>query len=218
MSDDQTQDGSATDNQETEVNELTLLKQRARMMGITFSNSIGLETLKEKVRAKMEEPAKGDDEYNFPKTDKLEPAADAVIAANPLTGDPVNPKKKTLRQYLLDTQMKLVRLRITNLDPKKKDLHGEIITVANEYLGTVKKFVPFGEVTDDGYHVPYCIYTELESRKFLNIRTVKDKRTGQIRVDNGWAKEFSLEVLPQLTKVELAQLAQAQLSAGSIGN
>jgi len=111
--------------------------------------------------------------------------------------------------------MKLVRLRIQNLDPKKKDLPGEIFTVANEYLGTVKKFVPYGEVTEEGYHVPYCIYRMMDARKFLNIRTVKDRRTGIERVESTWAKEFALEVLPQLTAKELAELANAQKAAGS---
>ena len=130
---------------------------------------------------------------------------------------PARPKKKrTLRQYLLQEEMKLVRLRITNLDPKKKDLPGEIITVANDYIGSVKKFVPFGEVTEGGWHVPYCIYRELESRKFLNIRTIRDRRTGQISVETSWAREFALEILPTLTQEELTQLGTAQLAAGSV--
>jgi hypothetical protein len=114
--------------------------------------------------------------------------------------------------------MKLVRLRITNLDPKKKDLPGEIITVANRYLGTVRKYIPFGEVTDNGYHVPYCIYTELQSRQFLNIRTIKDQRTGTNRIETTLAREFALEILPPLTKEELDRLATSQIAAGTSGN
>lgn len=215
MSADQTLDNSGTNETENpEVNELTLLKQRARMMGITFSNNIGLEALKEKIQAKMDGKGAEDD---MPKTDTLESQEQPKV--NALTGNEVNPvKPKNLRQYLIETQMKLVRLRITNMDPKKKDLPGEIFTVANDYLGTVRKYIPYGEVTDDGWHVPYCIYTELESRRFLNIRTFRDKRTGQTRVETSWAKEFALEVLPPLTKEELHKLAQAQLASGSIGN
>lgn len=182
--------------------ELTVLKQRATMMGIQFSNNIGLETLRKKIEDKMEGRAE----------------TDAAPQINPLAGEttaqPV--KRKTLRQKLYDEQMKLVRIRVTNLDPKKKDLPGEVITVANEHLGTVRKFVPFGEVTDDGYHVPYCIYRFMEKRKFLNIRTVKDRRTGVERVESNWVKEFALEVLPQLTPQQIADLKTAQIAAGSV--
>ena len=182
--------------------ELTMLKQRASMMGIQFSNNIGLETLRKKIEDKMEGRAD----------------SDAAPQINPLAGEttaqPV--KRKTLRQKLYDEQMKLVRIRVTNLDPKKKDLPGEVITVANEHLGTVRKFVPFGEVTDDGYHVPYCIYRFMEKRKFLNIRIVKDRRTGVERVESNWVKEFALEVLPQLTPQQIANLRTAQIAAGSV--
>lgn len=182
--------------------ELTMLKQRASMMGIQFSNNIGLETLRKKIEDKMEGRAD----------------SDAAPQINPLAGETtVQPvKRKTLRQKLYDEQMKLVRIRVTNLDPKKKDLPGEVITVANEHLGTVRKFVPFGEVTDDGYHVPYCIYRFMEKRKFLNIRIVKDRRTGVERVESNWVKEFALEVLPQLTPQQIANLRTAQIAAGSV--
>jgi hypothetical protein len=192
--------------------ELQMLKSRADMMGITYSNNIGLDALRKKVDARMN----GLDE----------PAADAAVdtaadpqqtfAPNPLAGQTEPVKRKTLRQHLHDEQMKLVRLRITNLDPKKKDLPGEIFTVANEHLGTVRKFIPYGEVTDNGYHVPYIIYKQLESRRFHNIRTVKDRRTGTNRVESSWVKEFALEVLPTLTKEEIGRLATAQIAAGSI--
>lgn len=183
--------------------ELDVLKARAKIIGVTFSNNISVDTLREKIRAKL--AGESTDEVVQP-----------TVEANALSPENT-PKAKTptLREYMASEQLKLVRLRITNLDPKKKDIPGEIITVANEYLGTVRKYVPFGEVTDSGYHVPYCIYTELESRRFLNIRTVKDPRTGTNSVQSTMAREFALEILPQLTKVELERLAVTQAAAGT---
>lgn len=186
--------------------ELTLLKDRAKLMGIKFSNNIRIESLREKIAAKIagvEMPA--DEPMN-----KVNPLA-AVGAAQ--EAPPV--RELTMREILVKDQMKLVRLRIQNLDPKKKDLPGEVLCVANEFLGTVKKYIPYGEASDEGYHVPYCIYTELESRRFQNVRTYTDKGTGQIRIESSWAREFSLEVLPALTQAELAQLAAAQAAAGN---
>lgn len=190
--------------------ELDMLKARATMMGVEFSNNIGIDTLRARVNAAMEGS-------EAPK--EVSKAKDDAPEVNALTGEAadVDPDAGlTTRQILQRDQMKLVRVRITNLDPKKKDLQGEVITVANEFLGTVRKFVPFGEVTDEGYHIPYCIYNMLNERVFLHIRTFKDKRTGQIQIEQKEVREFALEVLPPLTPKELAALATAQQAAGGL--
>lgn len=192
---------------EQAVDELTLLKERAKVMGIPFSNNISLETLRKRVADKME----GKDEA--PEVNAL--TGDPEIA-QALATKPLDPKANAvaLRKLMHATQMRQVRVRITNMDPKKKDLPGEIWTVANEYLGTVRKFVPYGEQTDDGFHIPYCLYRLLDSKRFLHIRDVKDRTTGIVRQDKVWAKEFSLDVLPTLTQGELDRLAAAQAAAG----
>lgn len=192
---------------EQAVDELTLLKERAKVMGIPFSNNISLETLRKRVADKME----GKDEA--PEVNAL--TGDPEIA-QAMVAEPLNQKANAiaLRKLMHATQMRQVRVRITNMDPKKKDLPGEIWTVANEYLGTVRKFVPYGEQTDDGYHIPYCLYRLLDSKRFLHIRDVKDRTTGIVRQDKVWAKEFSLDVLPTLTQGELDRLAAAQAAAG----
>ena len=192
---------------ETAVDELALLKERAKQMGIPFSNNISLETLRKRISDKME--GKEEPEVN-PLT------GDAEIAA--ITSAPAKLDAKqnalALRKMMQREQMKLVRVRITNMDPKKKDLPGEIWTVSNEYLGNVRKMIPYGEQTDEGFHIPYCLFRLLQSKRFLHIRTVKDRVTGVERQEKQWVKEFSLDVLPDLTKEELARLAAAQAAAG----
>lgn len=198
-------EGTNDTNMLSEEEQLKLLKQRADMIGVKYSNNIGLETLKERIQEKL------DGKENKPEEQAPTP---------PPMQDPAEagkPAPKTLREKLVQENMKLVRIRITCLDPKKKEWPGEIITVANEYLGTVRKYVPFGEVTDNGYHVPHCIYKYLKARKFLNIRTYKDrKNNNQIRVEQNWAQEFAIEILPPLTKEELDKLATAQSAAGGL--
>lgn len=182
--------------------ELEVLKQRATLMNIKFSNNISVEKLREKIEA-----AQVKDEPEVKES-----------AVNPLgEKQEAGVKKMTLGQKIRAEQTRLIRVRIQNLDPKKKDLPGEIITVANEYMGTVRKFVPFGEVTDNGYHIPYCIYEFLKERKFINITTRKGKN-GLPDIRATEAREFSIEVLPPLTEAELAQLAQAQIAAGSLND
>ncbi|UVX30954.1 hypothetical protein P4a_00022 [Klebsiella phage VLCpiP4a] len=185
---------------ELQVDEMTILKQRATMMGIKFSNNIGLEALRKKVADAQE----GITEQEQPEV-------------NPLATTTVQEDKLSMAQRIRLENTRLVRVRIQNLDPKKKDLPGEILTVANDYMGTVRKFVPYGEATDNGYHIPYCLYKLLKSRKFLHV-SVKKGRNGKERVEQQWVREFAIEILPQLTEEELKQLGQAQIAAGSLND
>lgn len=183
-----------------------MLMQKARIMGISFSNNISEDALAEKINAKL--------------NNETPPKEEATSDLNPLAGDRVGAvpaAKKTLRQRIVDEEMAMVRVRVTNMDPKKKDLRGEIMTVANDYLGTVRKFVPFGEDTDEGYHIPKCILTMMQERRFLQIREVRDRKTGIVRPETAWVREFGIEILPPLTEQELKQLATAQIAAGTVG-
>lgn len=191
-------DDNQTASETPVFDEKTVLKARATALGLTFGNNISVETLRAKVEAAI----------NGEPTTEENPLGEIV--------DPATETVQQLRTRLLKEAMKLVRCRIQCLDPKKKDLPGEIFCVANEFIGTVRKFVPFGEVTDDGYHLPQVLFDMLNERKFQNLRTIKDKRTGTERVEQSWAKEFALEVLPQLTPAELERLASAQKAAGSV--
>jgi hypothetical protein len=240
--------------------ELQILKDRARLMGIGFSNNISVEALKGKINAKLEgeqadaEEAEAQDAADeeaglfaapaetpaaLQTTVEAAPAADGVVKISdlvaaaatkgPEAAAPVVPthtpqgRKLTkqelfnaTREQLIRDETKLIRVRITNMDPKKKDLHGEIFTVGNKFIGTIKKFVPYGEATDGGYHLPKILVDELRARQFQDIRTTKDKRTGVPTVTSRWVREFSIEVLPPLTQEELTNLAISQAAAGSV--
>jgi hypothetical protein len=178
------------------ADELTVLKQRADVLGISYSSRIGVDALREKITRHLNDTEEE-------KADEPAPMNKAQMEAS-------------IRKKLQDEELKLVRVRITNLNPLKKDHRGEIFTVANKYLGIVKKYIPYGEVTEEGYHIPHVLYTQLKERKFLNIKTHRDRATGQIVVTQNWVPEFALEVLPQLTEKELRQLAAAQAAAGGV--
>lgn len=183
--------------------ELTVLKQRAKLMNISFSNNISLEKLRQKI-ADAQEGKASEPEQEEPEVNPLEDTKKA----------PVKETEAQMRQRIRLEQTRLIRVRIQNLDPKKKDLPGEIITVANEYMGTIRKFVPFGEATDNGYHIPYCIYEFLKNRKFLNIRVTQNGK----KIEQAWVREFAIEELPPLTQEDLDKLAAAQTAAGSTNN
>lgn len=194
------------------IDELTMLKQRATLMQIPYSNNIGVDALRRKIAAKMEDEVDTtDDEGNEVASAQPNPLADAA----PVVKEAAPVRRKTLSQHLQDEALKLVRVRISCMDPKKQDLEGEIFTVANEYIGTVKKHVPFGEKTDNGYHIPQCILDFLRSRKFLSIST-KTGPNGQIETKTRWVAEFAIEVLEPLTEAELRALAADQRATGRL--
>ena len=200
--------GAVPEEQAQQPSELDMLKSRAKLMGITFSNNIGLDALKTKIEEHKQASETKTQTQALAQTNEQQPE---VQTENQMK----KAKTLSLRAHLQKEKMKLVRLRITNLDPKKKDLPGEILTTGNEYLGTVRKFVPFGEATDNGYHVPYCLYEMMRDRKFLSIKTRKGPK-GQTIVEQQMVREFALEILPPLTEAELARLSAAQLSAGGV--
>lgn len=191
----------------TNITEIDFLKDRARIMGITYSNNIGVEALKQKINAKLAESStsQADEEEEIQEEPKTSPVAAA----------PIPPRKMTLREKCIQDAMKLVRVRIQNLDPKKRELPGEIFTVANEYVGTVRKYVPYGEVTNNGYHIPQILFDNLKERRFVNIR-IRKAPNGEPIIETNDALEFALEVLTPLTPEELARLASAQAAGNKI--
>jgi hypothetical protein len=200
--------------------QLESLKKKATLMGLTFSNNIGVEALQAKIAEKTAAAAQeAQAQAVAPKTEQ-NPLGEIANNDVPLAALPVSeePPVEVLnaRQIMLRDQMRLIRCHIVNLDPKKKDLPGEIFSVANEVLGNVRKFVPYGEVTEGGYHIPFVLYRMLSRRKFLQIRNRRDPRTGTNVTTQAWVKEFSITVMDPLTPDELRNLAQAQIAAGSI--
>lgn len=178
----------------TEQSELASLKARADLAGVKYHPNIGIDALREKLNAKLGYT----DEFDSSK------AEDSVVTP-----------PKSLQQYLQETELALVRIRVSCNNPSKKDLQGEWFTVDNRYIGTIRKFVPFGEAMDRGYHVPKCIYTVLKEREYLRVTTRKDNK-GNTVMDSRYVPEYSIEVLPPLTEQELKDLAKLQLATGSV--
>jgi len=161
-----------------EKNELTLLKERADFMGIKYHPSIGLDKLKEKVN-------------------------DALIS-----GKEPSPVKETATQAKMrkiKEANRLVRVRVTCMDPNKKGWKGDFFTVMNPMIGTVKKFIPFNSV----WHVPAILLKQIKRKKrqeFYEVDTkfgLKVKRARMVPM-------FAVEELPPLTKDELEELARKQ--------
>lgn len=174
--------------------ELTSLKQRADLLGISYHPSIGLEKLRDKVNAAI--------------TPAEETKKETVTAAEPAVES-----EAAKRLRLRNEAAALVRIRITCMNPNKKEWDGEIITAGNAGVGTFKKFVPFN--VDEGWHVPNIIYQQLLHRECQIFVTTTDHRGNKSRKGK-IIREFAIEVMPQLTAEELAELARRQAMAKSI--
>lgn len=183
----------------------------ARAMGLEFSNNIGTENLRLRILAAKESNLLGGENQNV--------GASQVATENTTTiqknvkapkADPDDLSHITdphaYRTALIKREKRLIRCVIENLDPRKSSLEGEIFCVSNELIGNIKMFVPYGEITHDGWHIPYCIFKQLRDRQFQNIRSYTDRTTKQIKVETNLRPEFSLRILPPLTEQELADL------------
>lgn len=179
--------------------ELTTLKARADMLGIKYHPSIGLEKLREKVNAAVEgtETEEEDEEENAP-----------AVAATPSEPRPetLNEQRSRLRREANE----LVRIRLTCMNPAKKEWEGELFTAGNSLAGSFTKFVPFNN--DEGWYVPRIILKQIQQRECQIFVTQKDGRGNSIRKGK-LIKEFAVEILPNLTPTELKELAQRQAMA-----
>lgn len=196
-----------TNDQKATNDRLATLKERATQLGIQYHPSIGVEALAAKVNAKLLDDANMAQEQAKAELEEDEPVEQVPLKEMSAASRRAFLGKERQKQH--DEQMKLIRVRITCMNPAKKDLNGEIITFSNNILGSVKMFVPFGEVTDNGWHIPQCIYQLLKDRKFNSIRS-KTGANGLPTVDSRLVPEFSIEVMDPLTKEEIEVLAKVQ--------
>lgn len=183
--------------QEVIQDELAALKVRADLMGLAYHPSIGLEKLRVKVEDALSDTP-----------DKVE----AGVLPTSL-GLPHIESADEFRGRKLKEAAELVRIRLSCMNPNKKDWAGEIITTGNAVVGTFAKYVPFN--AEEGWHVPRIIYEQLLDRKCQIFVTTRDGKGNSIRKGK-LIREFAIEVLAPLTMEELKDLAQRQALANAI--
>lgn len=188
--------------EELSQDRLTTLKERADQLGIKYHPSIGADTLAEKIKAVMDSTA------TTPQAETpavVIPAAAAPAAVEETLGQE--------RQRLKREAHALVRIRLSCMNPAKKEWTGEIMTVGNSLVGSITKFIPFN--AEEGWHVPQIMLQQLQDRKCQIFTTIKQKNGVAVR-QGKLIKEFAIEILPPLTEAELHDLAQRQAMSGAI--
>lgn len=215
-----------TDNPE----ERRLLRERADLMGMKYSPNISNEKLRERIQARLNDQPHPDDESeeiqgtqaddldgkptNFDNV-SLEDAVAKILTnmGRPrATGNRLTKKQaeQLEREKQWAEQLKLVRCRITNHNPSKQQLKGEIITVVNKFVGRVSKFIPF-EGFEDGYHIPQILVTELQGRQYQQIKSTKKDRNGLVNLpEHKLVNEYTIEILEPLSQKEIDGIARRQ--------
>ena len=184
-----------------EYDELFALQQRCNMLGIKYHPRAGVDKLRIKIEAHQSKDTEGLDAQDIVKMKTSPGDVDAL----------------THEDFMRETQQRarkninrLVRVRVTCMNPNKTEWEGEIFSVGSAKLGTFKKFVPFGHVT----HVPKIMYDHLKDRKYTHFYNAKGPRGEKIRKGR-LQSEFAIETLDPLTPKELKELGQRQLIARS---
>lgn len=180
------------DGLELQAAALEQLKARAERLGVGYHPSISARKLSEKLSAHL---ATLED-------DEAEPVP-----------SPLKETAGQTRKRLIEEQTRLVRVRVSCMNPFKKDWDGEIFTTGNSLVGTIKKFVPFDN--DEGWHIPQIMLNLLQEREcqlFVTQRTKNGVPINQSKM----VKEFSIELLPPLSMDEMKDLAQQQAMANRI--
>jgi len=178
-----------------EAIELLMLKERADQMQVAYHPNIGLATLRAKIAAALN-------------------TAETVAAPVAIEAEAVPESVYEYKARMRAEANALVRVVVNCMNPAKQLWEGEVFTVSNSIVGTVKKFIPFN--AEAGYHVPQMILNQLVERKCQVFYTHTDPRT-RIKTRKGkLINEFNIIVLPALTEGELKELAAAQAAANNI--
>ena len=189
--------------------ELKSLKERADLVGMKYHHKVGAKKLKALLEAHMSGETLEAAEEAKKQAKAAKKAAKAAAKANePI---PETPNQRALR--LRKEAGRLVRIRVSCMNPNKKDYDGEIFAVSNSVVGTFKKFVPFNN--DAGWHVPQIILNHLLEKECQIFHTVtingRKVRKGKL------IKELNVQIMDPLTIEELHDLQQQQAMAGGLG-
>lgn len=128
----------------------------------------------------------------------------------------VAPDSETIAQKRLRLKRhanELIRIRVTCMNPAKKEWEGEIFSAGNNLVGTLRKYVPFG--ADDGWHVPRIMYNMIRDRMAQIFVTVLDEKKNKVRKGK-LIREFAIDVLDPLSPDELSELAARQAATRAI--
>lgn len=203
--------------------ELEAARNQADRLGVKWTKNQKAETIQKNIKTFQEEQA---GEAGETKADKLDIGtqeySEDTVFLDPETGlIDVSKLKQNRTKYgrllyhpkvrmaLQKEANKLVRVKITCMNPAKKEWKGEIFSVTNSIIGTVKKFIPYNTEAADAYHVPQVLLNAMEQREYQAFSTVRVKGVDTKKPRQ--VKEFAIEKLPPLSQQEIDAIAKKQI-------
>lgn len=178
-----------------EKNERELLKERAKKLGLTFVENIPTEKLKDLIDTALND----------------EPKMDTTPSGSEMTAPSKPETRGQMKARLAKEAGKLIRVRVTCMDPNRKEWEGELISVGNSVVGSFRKYIPF----NTEWHIPNIILNHLKEAKCQVFFTTKGPRGDKIRKGKQ-VRAYSIDILDPLTDKELEDLAKQQAMAGTI--
>jgi hypothetical protein len=203
----------------------------AEKLGLAIDGRLGVDKIREEIAAELEVRKEADiraaanaqriaeeeaaakeapveDEIKSPvEVTKMPSLADAMLTKEVADAGPETEGQKKNR--LRREAMALVRVRVSCMDPQKKNLKGELICVSNKNFGTVQRFIPFNRE----WHIEKVLYDILLDKEYMVFDREKTGRAGIEVVTPRNVPAFNIQVLPPLSKGELKDLAQRQAMA-----
>lgn len=165
--------------EDLQIDERESLKNKLTILGISYQNNAPTA----KLRQLLEEFAEQDQHKEH---------------------EPDVPTAPSKRQLVLDAT-KLVRVTVISNDPTKKEYQGELFTVGNSVIGTIRKFVPFGRP----WLIPQILLNVIEEREFQLFELKRTADGGQTRIPRT-LKAYNVIRHELPTAEELAELAKSQ--------
>ena len=180
--------------------EFTAIKAQATSLGITFHHRANTKTVTGLINAHLANQVTAEGVTPDTTPEKVVEVKGPLTAAEYAVHIAKTAKLRATR---------LIRIRLTCMNPLKKNWPGETFSTGSSKLGTIKKHVPFNGLP---YHVPQIIYDMIKDRRCSSFYDVPDGRGGVKRASR-LVPEFSVEVLDPLTPAELDDLRHSQAMA-----
>lgn len=180
--------------------ELKDIRKEADTLGISYHHRAGPAKIQAAItsfHAANVPPVEDSKALNEEAYKELPPEIDFMTEAQFNARNPTDPRQEANR---------LVRIRVTCMNPVKKEWPGELLSVGSAFLGTFKKFVPFDNTP---YHVPQIILDFMLERKCSSFYTETDSKGNKTRKSK-LVDEFNIDLMTPLTFQEMKDLAQQQ--------
>jgi len=187
------------------------IRAQADMLGVKYHHRAGVATIQKLI-----------DDHLIAQNKELipEPAAEASVRSEPTVAGYEKIVPMTDAEYKKERQRDaktkvgaLLRVRITCMDPHKKNWPAEIVSVGSSKLGTFKRYVPFD--LEEPWHIPKIIYDVLNER-MCSVPIKKKDARGHKTTAYKQIKAYAIVVEDPMTPEEIKELATQQALAGGL--